>query len=358
MKKNLNKTQKKKVLAAAGTFAAVAALSATFAWFTSEDSKTNHFEGEIATGKDIEIVETFEPPTDWEPGSEVNKDVQVANIGKYDALIRVGLDESLQLLDDHVAKQTTTGTELNGLTEEQAYVVPGSLPTGYTDSTFAGAAPTITITGGDYAGTYTLKVVEKSETHPTTGVITYSYRQVWDNGTQQFHATGIAGYDRNETTGQITLKAGSAAAMSYVDLTYAPAITRDWTVPTIYNPTPAFANGNNDVLTSLEVTPGTQHPIELLFNNITTDPTVADKWYFNTADGYFYYTSVVAPGALTTQLLDAVTLLGSAGNEYSKLQYDLTVNAKGISAFKDAVDEWLPAGGPLATALKDLVPEK
>lgn len=357
MKKNLNKTQKKKVLAAAGTFAAVAALSATFAWFTSEDSKTNHFEGEIATGKDIEIVETFDPPK-WEPGSEVNKDVQVANIGKYDALIRVGLDESLQLLDDHVAKQTTTGSELNGLTEEQAYVVPGELPgTGFTASAFP-TAPTITITGGDYAGTYTLKVVEKSETDPVTGVITYSYRQVWDNGTDQFHATGINGYER-DASNNISLKAGSTPAMSYVDLTYAAALERDWTESTpypIYNPTPAFANGDNKVMTSL--VPGDQHPIEMLFNNITTDPTVADKWYFNTADGYFYYTSVVAPGALTTQLLDAVTLLGSAGNEYSKLQYDLTVNAKGISAFKGAVDEWLPAGGPLATALKDLVPEK
>lgn len=374
MKKNLNntqkKSQKKKVLAAAGAFAAVAALSATFAWFTSEDSKTNHFEGEIASGKDIEIVETFEPPTDWEPGSEVNKDVQVANVGKYDALIRVGLDESLQLLDDHVAKQTTTGTELNGLTEAQAYVVPGSLPTdpAYVPSTFP-TAPTITIAGGDYAGTYTLKVVEKTETTGTAPniVVTHTYRQVWDNGTKQFHATGINGYDRDENTGAITLKAGSAAAMSYIDLTYAAAITRDWTAPTIYNPTPAFVDGNNDVLTSLvntAVTPNEQHPIELLFNNITTNATGADKWFFNVDDGYFYYTSVVAPGALTTQLLDAVTLLGAADNSYSKLKYDLTVNAEGISAFQGAVDQWLPtpaagsASAQIANALKAITPAK
>ncbi|MBL1224849.1 BsaA family SipW-dependent biofilm matrix protein [Enterococcus sp. BWR-S5] len=371
MKKNLNntqkKSQKKKALAAAGAFAAVAALSATFAWFTSEDSKTNHFEGEIATGKDVEIVETFEPPTDWEPGSEVNKDVQVANVGKYDALIRVGLDESLQLLNDHVAKQTTTGTELNGKTEKEAYLVPGELPaTGYTASNFP-TAPTITITGGDYAGTYTLKVVEKSETDPVTGVITYTYRQVWSDGTKEFHATGINGYDRDEVTGVISLKAGSAAAMSYIDLTYAAAITRDWTAPTIYNPTPAFVDGNNDVLTSLintAVTPNEQHPIELLFNNITTAATSADKWFFNADDGYFYYTSVVAPGALTTQLLDAVTLLGAADNSYSKLQYDLTVNAEGISAFQGAVDQWLPTpaagseSAKIASALKAITPAK
>lgn len=369
MKKNLNntqkKSQKKKTLAAAGAFAAVAALSATFAWFTSEDSKTNHFEGEIATGKDIEIVETFDPPT-WEPGAEVNKDVQVANIGKYDALIRVGLDESLQLLNDHVAKQTTTGAEINGKTEDAIYVVPGNVATGYTDSNFP-TAPTITITGGDYTGTYTLKVVEKSETDAVTGVTTYSYRQVWDNGTKQFHATGINGYDRVEDTGVISLKAGSAAAMSYIDLTYAAAITRDWTKPTIYNPTPAFVDGNNNVMTSLvntAVTPNAQHPIEMMFNNITTTASSADKWFFNTDDGYFYYTSVVAPGALTNQLLDSVTLLGAADNSYSKLQYDLTVNAEGISAFQGAVDQWLPTpaagseSAKIASALKTITPEK
>lgn len=56
----MKKNKKAKMLALAGGFAAVALIAGTFAWFTSKDSKTNHFEGEIATGKDIEIVETFE----------------------------------------------------------------------------------------------------------------------------------------------------------------------------------------------------------------------------------------------------------------------------------------------------------
>ena len=42
------KKNKKKWVAAATTFAAIAALAGTFAWFQSNDSAKNHFEGSIA----------------------------------------------------------------------------------------------------------------------------------------------------------------------------------------------------------------------------------------------------------------------------------------------------------------------
>ncbi|ALS01720.1 hypothetical protein ATZ33_10150 [Enterococcus silesiacus] len=346
----MNKNRKKKVLALASGFALVAVLAATFAWFTSEDQKNNHFEGQIATGKDIEVVETFEPPTEWDPGSEVNKDVAIANIGKYKTLIRVSLKESLQLLQDHQAKPTT-GAELEGKTEKDIYVLPGTdAPAGFTDSVFDGAAPTITVAAGDFKGTYTLKVKEKSETVGTK--TTYTYRYAFEKAGVLYHASGIDGFTR-DAANKISLKSGTPA-LSYVSLAYNPAEEKEWTATPVYAPT--FTQDGTLIWNAPAAT-GTGN-IQISFNNITTDPTVADKWYFNADDGYFYYTSVVDPGVNTAQLMDAVKLLGTAGNEYSKLIYDLTVKGQGIAAYKDAVDDWLPTGSTLSDALKDLVPAK
>lgn len=348
----MNKNRKKKVLALASTFALAALAAATFAWFASEDQKTNHFEGQIATGKDIEVVETFEPPTEWDPGSEVNKDVAIQNIGKYKALIRVSLTETLQLLKDHQAKPTT-GAELEGKTNKNIYVLPGTdAPAGFTDSTFdSTGAPKITVAAGDFAGVYTLKVKEKAETVGTK--TTYTYRYAFEKGGVLYYASGIDGFERN-VTNQIKVKSGTPT-LSYVALEY-NTFEKEWTTAPIYAPT--FTQ-DGTLVWNVPAATGSSN-IQISFNNITTDPKVADKWYFNAADGYFYYTSVLNPGVNTTQLMDAVKLLGTAGNEYSKLIYDLTVKGQGIAAYKDAVDDWLPAGvnDPLATALKGLVPAK
>ncbi|MBO0474284.1 hypothetical protein IGL98_000747 [Enterococcus sp. DIV0840] len=349
----MNKNRKKKILALASVFALAAIAVATFAWFTSEAQKTNHFEGQIATGKDIEVVETFEPPTEWDPGSEVNKDVAIQNIGEYKTLTRVSLAESLKLLKDHQAKPTT-GAEIEGKTKKEVYVLQGTeAPTGFTDSKFdSTGAPKITIAAGDFAGTYTLKVKEKSETVGTK--TTYTYRYAFEKGGSLYYASGIDGFVRNATN-QISVKSGTPA-LSYVSLEYKDAEEKEWTQAPIYAPT---FTADGTLIWNAPAATGSDN-IQISFNNITTDPTVADKWYFNAADGYFYYTSVLNPGANTTQLMDAVKLLGTAGNEYSKLSYDLTVKGEGVAAYKDAVDGWLPAGvnDSLATALKALVPAK
>lgn len=348
----MKKNKKKKLAALAGGFAVLALLSATFAWFISEDEKTNHFEGEIATGKDIEVVETFEPPTDWEPGSEVNKDVAIANIGKYDTLIRVSLSESLQLLKDNQPKQTT-GAELENQTSKTVYVLPGTdAPAGFTDSVFEGTAPSVTVAAGEFNGKYTLKVKEKAETVGTK--TTYTYRYFFEKDGAFYHASGIDGFERNASN-QIKLKSGTPS-LSYISLEYGTPELENWPDTPPYTPT---FTPDGSLIWNAPAATGLGN-IQISFNNITTDPTVANKWYFNTADGYFYYTSVVAPGVNTEQLMDAVTLLGTADNSYSKLIYDLTVKGQGISAYKDAVDDWLPAGvnDPLAAALKALVPAK
>lgn len=345
--------KKAKTLLLASGFAIVALGAATFAWFTSEDEVVNKFEGQIATGKDTEVIETFDPPKEWMPGAEVNKDVTLNNTGQYDTLVRITLKESLELLQDHQAYQTD-GKELEGKQDSEVFVLPASVSTtGYTDSKFDGAAPTLKVATGHYAGTYTLKVKEKKET--VNGKTIYSYRYTLDNGTKSYHASGINGFSRNAND-EIKVN-GGAPALNFVSLDYKPAEKGDWRNTPIYTPT--FTADATGALWTAPATLGSTH-ITIIFNNLTNDPKVPNKWYYNAADGYFYYTTVVKSGATTTQFMDAVMLSGNAGNEFSKLKYELTVVAQGISAFKSAVDQWITPGtnDALANVLKAQVPEK
>lgn len=350
--KKLDKNKKKKLVAASSGLALLALLAGTFAWFTSEDQKTNHFEGKIS-GNDVEIVEVFDPKP-WEPGEEINKDVNILNAGEYDSFIRVSLQETLKLLANPKFQQTATGSEIAGKTKEQVYLDPAKVPADYTLATFDGTAPTLTLTG-EYAGTYSLVVYEKESLD--NGKTTFGYRYLWTDGTNYYTAKGIDGFTRNETSGAVSITSGTPTLL-YLDLQYAePAQTSDWTAP-VYAPTEltALATG-----TSWTVPAYVDSNIKITFANLTDDPTEDNKWYYNAADGYFYYTSIVAPEQQTARLIDAVSLSGDAGNEYSKMSYDLIVNANGISAFKDSVNsaDWVAGtDGPLAGALADKAPAK
>lgn len=339
MKQNKNK---KKWVVAATTLAAMAALAGTFAWFTSQDSAKNHFEGSIA-GSDVEVVETFTPPTDWKPGQKVNKDVAILNSGDYDSMIRVSFNEVLTKLTDAYSKTSNDVTNLDGKTKDQVYLFPLSK----TEGTWQDAKVVdtkMTVATGDYAGTYTLKAKEQVVT--TDAGSTYRYASYWDNGTEQYYAKA-GSYSRAED-GIIT---PSTPEFKYVDLAATP-VNMDWTKP-VYNPTLTIdANGNATVLAGSD----TGKQITLDFVNLSATPT-AGKWYYNANDGYFYYVGIVASQTQTPQLLDSVTLGNGADNSYSKVQFDLVVNSTSIQAAKEAVnsDQWVKdTNADLKTALESL----
>lgn len=338
-----NKQNKKKWIAAATTLAAMAALAGTFAWFTSQDSAKNHFEGNIA-GNDVEVVETFTPPKDWVPGQEVNKDVAILNSGEYDSMIRVSFTETLEKLLDAQSKLSNDPAILNGKTKEQIYLTPlndSATQTGtWTDAKVA--SKTLTVTGGDYAGTYTLKAKEQAVV--TAAGTTYKYVSYWDNGTDQYYAK-VGAYSRAED-GTIT---PSTAEFKYVDLA-SNKIPADWTNP-VYKPTITVDGNGSATLASYS-----DKNITLNFVNLSETPT-AGKWYYNASDGYFYYVGIVGSKAQTPQLLDSVKLSSDADNSYSKFQFDLTVNAKSIQAAKEAVNSTAWVNGTnddLKTALEGL----
>jgi len=85
--------------------------------------------------------------------------------------------------------------------------------------------------------------------------------------------------------------------------------------------------------------------LELLFHSANVSTTAAaslsasdvNKWWYNQADGFFYYIGVVEPGEATPLLLDAISLAGAAESDYSHVKFDLTVHMDAIQATKEAV---------------------
>lgn len=341
----MKNNKKKKWLVTAAALAAVAAMAGTFAWFTSTDNVKNEFEGGIA-GNDIEIVETFTKPDTWEPGQEVNKDVAIMNTGNYDSLIRVSLKETMSLLknakvviESDVAKLPT-----------DYYLFPlGTVDTaGYKDATLNAAVtkdfPKI--------GQAKLIVKEKEDKTLADGTKVYKYVSYWETTSapsKQFYAK-TGGFDR-AANGTITPK--QAPAFKFVSLERNTDVVRDWADQTnLYKPV-FTANG-----ASVTAVGASDQNIIIEFANLTVGQTPeAGKWFYNDKDGNFYFMGVVKPQAQTAQLIDSVTLSSNANNDYSKLKFSLDVNAKGIQAFKEAVDstEWVnKTNDTLAKALQAL----
>ncbi|MHC5227717.1 BsaA family SipW-dependent biofilm matrix protein [Enterococcus sp. LJL99] len=78
----------------------------TYSWFTSEDSVANSFKG---TNLHDEIVEVFNPETNWAPNQAVIKEVRIKNTGNVDSLIRVSLYEFLLMFKVDITDGTGNG---------------------------------------------------------------------------------------------------------------------------------------------------------------------------------------------------------------------------------------------------------
>ncbi|MGL5383374.1 MAG: BsaA family SipW-dependent biofilm matrix protein [Culicoidibacterales bacterium] len=81
------KLSKKMIITFTLCVVAILAIPTTFAFFRTDDAIANEF---LLDTVEIEIVEEFTPPKDWD-GTLVTKEVQIQNNGSEATLIRVGL---------------------------------------------------------------------------------------------------------------------------------------------------------------------------------------------------------------------------------------------------------------------------
>lgn len=87
----MQKLKNKKSLVALGLVAILGVVGVTIAYFTSTDTFENVFSTKPYS---MEVVETFESPDDWTPGTTTAKTVVATNKGDVDAAVRVSYTES------------------------------------------------------------------------------------------------------------------------------------------------------------------------------------------------------------------------------------------------------------------------
>lgn len=87
----MQKIKSKKSLVALLLVAVLGIVGVTIAYFTSTDTFKNVFGTKPYS---MEVVETFESPDDWTPGTTTNKTVVATNKGDVEAAVRVSYTES------------------------------------------------------------------------------------------------------------------------------------------------------------------------------------------------------------------------------------------------------------------------
>lgn len=92
-KKKKKSARERRVLVASIICAGLIVAGSTFAWFTSTDDVTNRLTANADYG--VSIVESFEPPANWIPGQDVNKDVYAVNTGNIDAFVKESISGKL-----------------------------------------------------------------------------------------------------------------------------------------------------------------------------------------------------------------------------------------------------------------------
>ena len=85
------KKKNRKPLIALLVVAILGIIGGTFAYFTSSDTFTNVFS---TKPYHVEVVETFQSPTDWTPGTTTAKTIVATNKGDIDAAVRIHYTES------------------------------------------------------------------------------------------------------------------------------------------------------------------------------------------------------------------------------------------------------------------------
>jgi hypothetical protein len=332
--------------------ALVIALSATFAWLTSTTSRINHFENKGYAIDDGSVVvnETFTPDEDWEIGETVDKDVSITNAGSVPVLARVSFEELLNILGnngDVSYRDSDDVSPLGNLIEANVDVLPYAGWTTLNAPTYDAALSGYSVPSGT--------VIKKAPSGDTL----VAWLPYGSAGKSQ--SVKVRGHVVSGTAIELTEK---------VQLAY-------WTEGTdAYD---SWANGSggsrilNSAWASYLTTPGdtrtiptaTATAVSQLSAYITyaygadinnTTPT-ADKWYYNAADGFFYYIGIIAPGTSSAKLLDSVTLASSANKAFLQVSYDLSVTVESIEAVQAAIGDsagWNLSGGALRTALEGL----
>jgi predicted ribosomally synthesized peptide with SipW-like signal peptide len=348
-------------------------LSGTFAWFTASDDVTNHLEAEQLTNGDVKISEIFDPEP-LNPGVEVVKRVSTVNTGSADAFVRISFAEALTMMTSATADQVATAYSGAANTIPQIFDAD-SIATG---GAYAGWSNLASPAAGDFAGTVATVPAGVTTLYKKTVIggknyyefVSYAAISITGNKYDGMYQAVKVEYKVDPTTGNVTIApididtTGSSPnlvnAAFYQFNTQATATQKVWSAlnsthapfDTYTLDTPVPATDFNTAGAAIVGDAQADANIKLLFNaSVKTNLSACavGDWWYNAADGYFYYIGLLKSGQSTINpVLDALKLDQASGSLYSNLQFDLTPCMDGIQALADAIQ--LTGGWALGTA--------
>jgi hypothetical protein len=331
----------------------VFAISGTFAWFTARNEAINHMETERFTNGDVKIIETWDPEDgiNWVPGTTINKDAGAINTGNADAIVRMSFEEVLSKLLTGVAVNLTTGWSdgqkwIDASSNSYDVIAQTANIAAYTGWTTLAAGDTnfTNIVDTENALTTTgLTIVYQKNTvaAPSGGTkTTYNFAAYYSLGNGKYQKVDLP--QAKVASGVLTI-----GALQYQALAVAPTATIDWLAAATNRPasdiTVPAAGALAGKLSTWALTDATNKYINLIFANANVStsatPTAADanKWWYNAADGWFYYIGKLASGATTSNLLDAMYLAEDISADYNGISFDLKVKMEAIQNVKEAI---------------------
>lgn len=391
MKKS-NSKKKKALLGLAALAAIVALVSGTYAWDVIKDQRINRVSTRQLSDPDsVKIVENWSPPKKWTPGTTAVKEVQVSNTGDTPVLVRVSFEEVLKqlasfgketdaaaaydkakiaLTDDVPVEVTINETALQA--DGWVDISTKAKVTGTTKVFARGKAEADTINNGvnfsyevmafnNYdTGKYQKTVIDlKLKSNPTAGQTVDQWD--WDGeGKAVKYRVYAGGYKysmANWTTDKVSDLLNTAGTKYSVEYDYTPAgtgMTADAikaAIETAKKPTAAVVAAEQDKLPAMlnanlpKEGNAAGDSLQINFTDkLKALPTLEDKkgfdqWFYNEADGYFYYLKKLGTGKTTEQLLKSLTLDNKANEAYINMTYDLIVKSDAVIADADAVSE-------------------
>ena len=340
---------RKVLIALSIVLALVIGASATFAWVTSRNQIANEFANEGFANSGLVVIEPQEKFKWKEFGATEDKEVSILNTGSSPMLARVTFEEMIKLLGDN------GDITYNAVKADDTPAPAGLIPVAFDMDNLAGWQTLAAVGISTSAVTIPSGVtVYKLNNAALMFKAVYAYTVGTETRYQMVKFDGKLNADKDALT---------AAAFEYGWYTEGTAKYSSWNDAENYKAAAWLAK--KAAATAVGGKPATAadsvvnaDDIHMVYN--TGDfaagiagalSTYQDKWFYNAADGYFYYMGVLASGQATNDLLDAVKLLSGADGSYSDLNYDLTVIMDGIQNTEAAIDELWGVTGALKTEL-------
>ena len=314
---------KKKIAFGAAALAVVMVAAGTYAWFSTTDkTKTNVFGMD---NFDVTITEAFDTPeVPLVPGADITKEVGVTNSGNVPVVVRVKLEETLELLEQETGedkdKLKVVYTESKDAEEGQVPVlISQKMIEAYEGNKYE------SFLVDSYNNLTGITVLRKKTTKDgsNNGNTVYSYlayvteeSPVGSGNHHLVQVTPAIGNGSAEKPGSFTVK------YAYNKKKDANPDNKKYQVTAIHGKT-----GEDERLNHYYGGDTFHDAVVLNFaENVNTNSTVDDtntKWVLMD-DGYFYYTKALNGTSISEPLLKSVSIKQEAGNTLKGATYTIT----------------------------------